>query len=480
MSERRTISYSPFARIEGDLRIELDIVEQVVESARAAGTLYRGFEQLLRGRDACDGMVLTPRICGQCSLSHSAAAAAALHSLAPEEIPPNAYLTRNVAMGIELVISGITHFYMSFAPDLLAASPDDPDLLRFGVPGGSSFRASMIARRKMLPLLGILAGKWPNSLFLQPGGSTRSLDSSEISRSLGLLLELADFFESQVLGDSLGSWLALKREADLLAWLDAAAHASSDLGVFAAAALRRGLDRIGRWQASFISSGGWSTAAKGHWLEPGFHDGARHPLELDKIEECIAHSWFDAQDDCLHPSRGRTQPEAGRAEAYSWSKAPRYGSRPAEAGSLARMICDGDPLISDVLAKRGASVYTRMLARLHEMVRVVHQLGHWLRRIDPDEPFYRPIELPDSGEGAGIVEAPRGTLGHWIRIAQGKIRDYQIIPPTTWNCSPRDAADLPGPVEQALRDTPVADADKPLGVSHVVKSFDPCMYCTVH
>ena len=83
--------------------------------------------------------------------------------------------------------------------------------------------------------------------------------------------------------------------------------------------------------------------------------------------------------------------------------------------------------------------------------------------------------------GIGLVEAARGALGHWLSIERGKIAGYQIIAPTTWNFSPRDAAGQPGALEQALAGLPVAAGDpSPLVVQHVVRSFDPCMVCTVH
>ena len=89
--------------------------------------------------------------------------------------------------------------------------------------------------------------------------------------------------------------------------------------------------------------------------------------------------------------------------------------------------------------------------------------------------------MPDQASGVGLVEAARGSLGHWLRIERGRIAGYQIIAPTTWNFSPRDAAGVPGALEQALVGLPVGEGERvPLAVQHVVRSFDPCMVCTVH
>jgi hydrogenase large subunit len=81
----------------------------------------------------------------------------------------------------------------------------------------------------------------------------------------------------------------------------------------------------------------------------------------------------------------------------------------------------------------------------------------------------------------GLVEAARGALGHWLRVERGRIAQYQIIAPTSWNFSPRDAAGQPGPLEAALVDAPVRPGETtPVAVQHIVRSFDPCMVCTVH
>lgn len=80
-----------------------------------------------------------------------------------------------------------------------------------------------------------------------------------------------------------------------------------------------------------------------------------------------------------------------------------------------------------------------------------------------------------------MVEAARGSLGHWLEVKKGKISNYQIIAPTTWNFSPRDEQGVPGALEQALEGAPVREGEKdPVAVQHIVRSFDPCMVCTVH
>jgi len=126
-------------------------------------------------------------------------------------------------------------------------------------------------------------------------------------------------------------------------------------------------------------------------------------------------------------------------------------------------------------------VLARVVARLLELALVVPAMERWVRALTPGEAFCAPWELPDRASAAGLVEAARGALGHWLRIERGKIAGYQIIAPTTWNFSPRDAAGVPGALEQALVGLPVGEDERvPLAVQHVVRSFDPCMVCTVH
>jgi hydrogenase large subunit len=89
--------------------------------------------------------------------------------------------------------------------------------------------------------------------------------------------------------------------------------------------------------------------------------------------------------------------------------------------------------------------------------------------------------LPDEASGCGLTEAARGSLGHWLRVERGRIAHYQIVAPTSWNFSPRDADETPGALEAALVGAPVLPGETtPVAVQHIVRSFDPCMVCTVH
>jgi Ni,Fe-hydrogenase I large subunit len=152
-----------------------------------------------------------------------------------------------------------------------------------------------------------------------------------------------------------------------------------------------------------------------------------------------------------------------------------------ETGAIARQLASAQPLVRDAVARHGGNVYTRVLSRALELARVVPMMEDWLRALRPNEPFCVPSELPDEGSGMGLSEAARGSLGHWVVVRQGRIANYQIVAPTSWNFSPRDAAGTPGALEQALVGAPVREGEKtPVAVQHIVRSFDPCMVCTVH
>jgi hydrogenase large subunit len=107
-------------------------------------------------------------------------------------------------------------------------------------------------------------------------------------------------------------------------------------------------------------------------------------------------------------------------------------------------------------------------------------MEEWLWQLDPRSSSYADVKIPASGEGAGLTEAPRGALGHWVRVQDSLIANYQIITPTNWNASPRDDYGNRGPIEQAFIGTSVADPENPIEVVRVVRSFDPCLACAVH
>jgi uptake hydrogenase large subunit len=242
------------------------------------------------------------------------------------------------------------------------------------------------------------------------------------------------------------------------------------------------LHRLGRATDRFLSHGAYEIQgthlfARGVWT-PGSADARAFDQRL--VTEDGTHAWMK-QGDPRHPFDGLTAPDADKHDAYTWCKAPRLQGEVGECGALARQRIAAHPLIVDLVDRHGGNVFSRVVARLLELARVVPAMEQWVRDIAPGEGFCAQGELPEEAHGVGLVEAARGALGHWLVIRHGRIANYQIIAPTTWNFSPRDASGVPGALEQALVGAPVGDGESvPLAVQHIVRSFDPCMVCTVH
>ena len=490
MSRRLTIG--PFNRVEGDLEVTLEVAAGRVAAARVSSSLYRGFEHVLIGKHPLDALVIVPRICGICSVSQSAAAAAALADAAGVEMPANGRLASNLILACENLADHLTHFYLFFMPDFARAAyrgrPWHGEAeRRFKATVGEALREVLPARADLLRLMGHLAGKWPHSLALQPGGTTRAVTATEKIRLLAVLRDFRGFLSRVVFGDSLASVGAIGCRDELAAW---ARGRSADFACFVEIAADLGLDSVGRASDRFLSYGAYAAAADGpdaaggHLFARGiWHDGDR-PLVEQLISEDVAHAWLFGERP-LHPAVGETRPLTGefadKAAAYTWCKAPRYDGQVAETGALARQLVAGQPLLRALVAVEGASVLARVSARLLELALVVPAMERWVRALNPGEPFCAQAPFPDEANAVGLVEAARGALGHWLRIEGGRIAAYQIIAPTTWNFSPRDTNGVPGALEQALAGLPVADGEElPLLVQHVVRSFDPCMVCTVH
>ena len=473
----------PFNRVEGDLELTLDITEGRVAEARVSTTLYRGFEQILAGRPAADALSIAPRICGICSLSQSMAAAAALRSLSGARPPRNGELAASIAHAAENIADHFTHFYLFFMPDfaraLYAGAPwFEAVEARFKAVSGAATVEASPARARLLHVMGLIAGKWPHSLAIQPGGVTRALDLGEKMRLLGVLAEFRAFAERVLFAAPLERIAALETPEELMAL----AEGPGDFAAFLRVASALGLDRLGPLSAPLFSFGAYEINGA-HFSPRGLFDprnGALAPLPEDAIAEQVGFSHFRASSD--DPALATTQPSLENPDAYSWAKAPRLSGAPAETGAVARQAVAGQKLVRALIAKfAGTHVLVRVVARLIEVARLTLAAEQWARALRLNEPFAEAPVTAMEGHAVGRVEAARGALGHWVTIERGMIQRYQIVAPTTWNFSPRDSAGVPGPLEQALVgvETGAAGAKSP-AVQHVVRSFDPCMVCTAH
>lgn len=478
----------PFNRVEGDLEVTLDIEDGHVASARVNAPMYRGFEQILQGKQPHDALIYVPRICGICSVSQSVASARALADLGGIVMPPNGQHVTNVILATENLADHLTHFYLFFMPDFTRAFYADRHWhaeaeRRFAPQTGEQTRAAIAARQRWFTLLGTLAGKWPHTQCIEPGGSTRPVEAAERIRLLSRVREFRAFLERQLFSAPLEQINAIATEEALFAW-HAQAPQLGDLRLFLGIAKDTGLMRLGQGPGRYLSYGAYPQPGGGFELAAGvWHAGDARLAVLDSttIREDATHAWLADAAAPRHPLQGRTVPDADKAGAYTWNKAPRLAGEVVETGAIARQLASANPLVRDVVARHGGCVYTRVLSRLLELARVVPMMEGWLNALRPNEPWCDATTLPDEGVGIGLSEAARGSLGHWIVASRGRIENYQIVAPTTWNFSPRDAEGTPGALEQALAGTPVQPGETtPVAVQHIVRSFDPCMVCTVH
>ncbi|MCB2017595.1 MAG: nickel-dependent hydrogenase large subunit [Hydrogenophaga sp.] len=245
-----------------------------------------------------------------------------------------------------------------------------------------------------------------------------------------------------------------------------------------------------------------------------------HPLDLaqpNQVEEYVAHSWYDyagGKDKGLHPWDGETalnytgpQPPFDQLDVeggYSWIKAPRWNGHAVEVGPLARVLmlyASGHAQTKDLVGQALStlqlpvealySTLGRVAARTLETKVIADAMQGWydtlvgnIRAGDTrtfNETLWDPSTWPKQAKGVGFMEAPRGCLGHWIVIENGKIANYQAVVPSTWNAGPRDPKGQPGAYEAALQHNhTMENPDQPLEILRTVHSFDPCLACAVH
>jgi hydrogenase large subunit len=239
------------------------------------------------------------------------------------------------------------------------------------------------------------------------------------------------------------------------------------------------------------------------------------PGDLGQIQEEIAHSWYEypAGKDGLHPSEGVTDPhytgpkppyqQLDENGKYSWLKAPRWKGNPMEVGPLARMLvgyASGRPEFKEVVNEALGQLKVPPAALFSTLGRTAARgletrlAAHWLLAeydhlianlkagdsATANNTMWEPKTWPAESKGFGFTEAPRGALGHWVHIRDGKIANYQIVVPSTWNASPKDGKGQHGAYEAALLNTPMADSGRPLEILRTIHSFDPCLACASH
>jgi hydrogenase large subunit len=501
------IIIDPITRIEGHLRIEATVENNEVKDARSSGTLFRGLELILKGRDPRDAQRITQRVCGVCPTSHSTAATLNLDSAfgIADKIPDNGRIIRNLILGAAHIADHILHFYHLAALDYVdvtsVADYKDNDsalnsiktFIKRGELGPffpryegdyrlskdiniqmvSHYVKALEMRRKAQEMLAIFGGKIPHNMAIVPGGVTEKPTIDKIASFLWRVNELRDFIDNVYIPD-----------------------------VIKVAEVYSDYFEIGRGCGNLLSYGSYDLDGKNPDLSTRkrlFKQGTisadlkLKPLDAEKINEYVKHSWYDNNTTGRHPSQGVTAPMADKKDAYSWLKAPRYDGNVYEVGPLARVVATyaaGNPVIKALVdstlghfkasPKVLFSVLGRHAARAIGVKFIADSMPAWLLELRPGEPAYVNYDLPDDASGMGLVEGARGALGHWIEIKDKKIANYQLVVPSTWNISPIDDKGQPGPLEQALIGTKIKDEANPFEIVRIVRSFDPCLACAVH
>ncbi|MBP6919850.1 MAG: nickel-dependent hydrogenase large subunit [Candidatus Omnitrophica bacterium] len=451
------ISIDPVTRIEGHLKVTVEVNDGKVTDAYSSGTLWRGIEVILKGRDPRDAGQITQRICGVCPMAHGTASIMCLDDAFKVTVPDNGRIIRNLMLGANHLQSHILHFYHLAALDYVNGPAIPPFVPRysgdFRLPPKvndtyvAHYLQALEMRKKCHEMLAIWGGKMPPQTAMVVGGVTCTPSVDKIASFLWRLREIKAFVNDVYIPDVLGV-------ADIY----------SDY------------KQIGRGYGNLLSYGAFplDTAGKSKLFKAGrFSKDRVLDFDANKITEDVKYSYYKNSSSGKKPSDGVTDPEAEKSGGYSWLKAPRYDNQPYEVGPLARMWVNGD-------YRQGISVIDRHAARALEAKKLADALEEWVLQLKPGQPACAETKVPDSGEGMGLTEGARGALGHWIKIANKKIDNYQAVVPTTWNCAPRDDKGARGPVEEALVGTSIVDTDNPLEVVRIVRSFDPCIACAVH
>jgi hydrogenase large subunit len=475
------VMVDPLTRIEGHLRVEVVVEDGVVTEARSGAALYRGFEQILAGRDPLDAVQITQRFCGVCPTAHAVASSQCLDNALGIMPPDNGRIIRNLIQGSNYIQSHVLHFYHLAALDYVRG-PDVPPFVPryeadYRLPKAVSDRIiehyvqALHVRLKAHEMSAVFSGKMPHCASVVPGGVTVMPAVDKVTTFLWRLKELRDFVRDVYLPD-----------------------------VLTIAEVYREYSEVGVGPRRFLSYGAFDldnepdVIRRQRFFRMGrVRDGKLEPVDPARITEDVVHSWYASRSG-LHPASGQTTPDAAKESGYSWLKAPRYDGVAYEVGPAARAmvahVAGGDSAhrraLDEALAalrlqpEHLASVMGRHLARAVETQVMADAMAEWVLQIKLDQPVATPYRMPETAAGYGLWDASRGALGHWIAIRDQKIERYQAVVPTTWNASPRDDRGRVGAIEQALLGAEVKDPDNPFSVARIVRSFDPCIACAVH
>ncbi|MGE5398477.1 MAG: nickel-dependent hydrogenase large subunit [Chitinophagales bacterium] len=459
----------PVTRIEGHLKVEVEVEGGQVVNAWTSGTLFRGFELILQGRDPRDAQQLIQRICGVCPTGHATAGTLALDDAFGIEPPNNGRIIRNLILGANYVQSHILHFFHLAALDYVKGPDVPPFVPRYNADyrldkatndaAVGLYLEALVMRRKAQEMLAIWGGRMPHVQAIVPGGTTEVPDAQKVFEFKTRLAELIDFVDNKYIP-------TVKKVAQAYSDWFFIGSGCKNMLAYGAFPLEQGKDHVSK--NKFFPAG----------VRIG--RGAIDTLDPSKITEEVKYSWYSDETDGLTPDNAVINPDPNKKDAYSWLKSPRYNGTVLEVGPLARMLVAQQKDVED-LGEKAYSVMGRHFARAVECSMVAHAMDEWVMQLEPGKPVCTPHEIPPTTVvGMGLTEAARGALGHWHKIEHQRTAVYNAVVPTTWNAGPRDGLGQPGPMEQALIGAPVADAANPVELVRIVRSFDPCFGCAIH
>ncbi len=531
------IVVDPITRIEGHLRIEVDVQDGVISDARSCGTLFRGIENILVGRDPRDAQHFTQRTCGVCTFTHALTSTRALEDAMGIEIPKNATLIRNLMLGIQYVHDHIVHFYQLHALDFVdVAAATTADIGKTYALGKSiSKNPTSEAELKTVQekVTGLVAsgqlGPFANAYFL--GGHEAYKLTPEQN-----LLAVAHYLEAlrvqvktakamaifgaknphpqTLIAGGVTCYNSINEESfkmfqDL--YDESMEFVNNRLipDVILVGGVYLGEATYGGGAVNYLTFGEFPAPGKerdlsARWFKPGViknRDLSKvYDFDPSKIEEHVRHSWYEGEE-AKHPYEGVTDPaftHIGDQDRYSWLKAPRYDGMVIETGPLAQMLvcyAQGQKEVTEpvnfVLKTLGVgpealfSTLGRTAARAIECLVIGNQIQVWFDELKAnvkagDSQLCINVDVPKEAKGVGYVTAPRGALSHWTNIKDSKIANFQLVVPSTWNFGPRDLQGNKGAVELALVGNPIADPKRPVEILRTIHSFDPCIACAVH
>ncbi|AVZ78147.1 hydrogenase 2 large subunit [Zoogloeaceae bacteirum Par-f-2] len=568
----KRVVVDPVTRIEGHMRVEVNLDENnVIRNAVSTGTMWRGLEVILKGRDPRDAWAFTERICGVCTGTHALTSVRAVEDALGIAIPENANTIRNLMQLNLYVHDHLVHFYHLHAldwVDVVSALEADPKATSELAQSISSwpksspgyFRDIQNRLKKFVEsgqLGPFMNGYWGNPAYKLPPEANlmavahylEALDFQKEIVKVHTIFGGKNPHPNWLVGgmpcainlDGVGAVGAINMER-----LNLVKSIIDQTKAFIEQVYIPDLLAIASFYKDWLYGGGLSSQAllsygdipqrANDYSAPNLLlprgaivDGDLskiHAVDIkdpEQVQEFVSHSWYKYADETkgLHPWDGVTEPhfvlgkntkgsktaiesldEEGK---YSWIKAPRWRGHAMEVGCLSRMVLgylqpQQYPFIKEtidaVLAQLELPVQAlfstlgRTAARGIETLYCAHlqveQFDKLMANLKAGDlttaniDKWEPATWPKEAKGAGFTEAPRGALGHWIRIRDGKIDNYQAVVPTTWNGSPRDHKGQIGAFEAALLNTPLAKADEPLEILRTLHSFDPCLACSTH